>query len=344
MGKSAKSSWAHNASLSVSSSEENYDHSYSRIALIIFTIVTFLFSIVLNLINYLDVSLFGYRIFESSAKDVIDTFETYMSPSGCFYFTWVIIFGWQVLWLAYGVATIFRTSSSDYLYKYPPVMHWLVYLSFAAINVLNVICLFLWSYKLFTLTAAYSLLMALGLYITTFISLFKLSDYQREMYYTEKMTDVWAVRIFVQNGMALYAAWSFVMFLLALNLSLVYEFEMTQRGAHLVIMGFLLAKMVVYSLVENYAAYAYCKFLLAPWIVYAIYIFDVLVHQLAVKNRLAEAATHENENASVFTSHRNLNHNFLLHTLLITAWVFLVIAKLLRFVWNECCRQKRFSL
>ena len=65
-------------------------------------------------------------------------------------------------------------------------MHWLVYLNFAVVNLLNVVALFLWSNKLFAMAACYSLLMSFGLYIGTFTSLFKLSDYQREMYYTEK--------------------------------------------------------------------------------------------------------------------------------------------------------------
>ena len=53
------------------------------------------------------------------------------------------------MWLIYGVTTICRKSSSDYLYKYPPVMHWLIYLNFSVINVLNVITLLFWSKQLF---------------------------------------------------------------------------------------------------------------------------------------------------------------------------------------------------
>jgi hypothetical protein len=147
--------------------------------------------------------------------------------------------------------------------------------------------------------------------------------------------------------MIMYASWSFVLFLFTLNLSLVYEFKIAMETAHLVVMAILFVKLVAYYAIENHFAYSYCKFLFTPWIIYAFFLFDTLINQLLVKNKLEineHMKAYNGESVEKSLVYSKLNVNFLLHTCLISAWFFLLLAKLVNFFWSEFCRQKRFSL
>lgn len=343
----SKSAWSKSFNLSVSTIEENYDHSKRRIALIIFTVLTFLLSLVLNIVNATGSKFFGLDIFPQTSYNVFTLFNTNLASSLWITYMWVIIFIWQAAWLVYGVTTIFRKSSSDYLYKYPPVMHWLVYLNFSITNILHLICLTLWSRKLFGFATFYTAFMFISLYIAVTLSLFKLSDYQREMYYTEKTGDVWSIRILVQNGLFMYASWSFVMFLITLAVTLVYELNMSEINVHLIITGLLLVKIVVYFLIENYAVYSYCKFVFTPWLVYGLFLLDLLVNPPVNSsgssrsfNLFPTSGNYWNYQVNNLSS--LLKIDYLVEISLATVFVFLFIAKVLKFMWNEFCQKKVF--
>jgi hypothetical protein len=112
--------------------------------LIVFTIVSFFVSIALNVIYFTGTTLFGLHVF-APVTHSLHYNHTFLAESKLAVCVWAVIFAWQLLWLAYGVTTIFRKSSSDFLYKYPPVMHWLVYVNFSLANVLYVLALVFWS-------------------------------------------------------------------------------------------------------------------------------------------------------------------------------------------------------
>jgi hypothetical protein len=140
------------------------------------------------------------------------------------------------------------------------------------------------------------------------------------------------------------------MFLYTLNLSLVFEYSITNETSHQIVMGLILIKLLGYFYVENYLAYSYCKFLFTPWIIYALFLFDSLITQLIIKNKLHinsvdhQLKTYNDEPLEKSLTYSKLNLNFLLHTCLISAWFFLLMAKLIKFFWSECRQKQRFTL
>jgi len=337
--------WAKSFNLSISTLDENYEHSKRRILLIVFTVLTFLLTLVLNILNSI-----GLKIFVINSSDFLQSpfhvFQTFLATnlatSLWITYMWIFIFIWQAAWLAYGVSTIFRKSSSDYLYKYPPVMHWLIYLNFSITNLLHIFCLTLWSQNLFGFATFYTALMFISLYIAVFMSLFKLSDYQREMYYTEKTRDVWSIRLLVQNGLFMYAAWSFVMFLITLSITLVHELKFSKENAHLLIIILMFIKLVAYFLVENFVLYRYCKFIFTPWLVYGLFLADLVFYPNKTEYQMSP--TMANSYWSYKFSHAVsiLNLNYLLEICLVAVFSFLLICKVVKFVWNEVLFQKTF--
>lgn len=327
--------------------DENYIHSKRRIVLIISTVLTFMLSLILNFVNLTGSKFFGFNVFPTTSYKVFGLFHTNLASSLWITYMWILIFAWQLAWLIYGVSTIFRKSSSDYFYKYPPVMHWLIYLNFSVTNIIHLACLILWSRKLFGFATLYTAFMFISLYIAVSLSLFKLSDYQREMYYTEKTKDVWSIRILVQNGLFMYASWSFIMFLITLSVTLSYEMNISKGTVHLIITSLLLLKIISYFLVENFLMYNFCKFIFTPWIVYGLFLIDLLVSPpfdlTATEtnfNIYPTSGSYWDYQINNFTS--LLNINYFLEICVMSVFVFLFICKVIKFVWNEFCNQKVF--
>lgn len=332
-------------SLSVSSSEEKYSHSVWRLTLILITIVIFLVSIFLNTLDSTDSSIFGVKIFGHTSYKSFLVNPTELTYSIWLANFWIVIYIWQLAWLIYGLTTICRKSSSDYLYKYPPVMHWIIYLNFIISNILHVGCIYFWSNNLFILGTSYAFLMFTSLYISGYTSLFKLSDYQREMYYTEKTKDVWCIRVLVQNGTFLYASWSFLMFLFSLEVLLVYKIGISKQTAHLITLGIIAFKLIAYFLIENVFAYKYCKFLLTPWLMIGLFLIDALINSLFLMPRKNLLKLDQNDlntrylESNILTKYFNIN-SFLL-TCLVLLFIFCFLCKIIKFVWSEFCYRKK---
>lgn len=333
-------------SLSVSISEEKYTHSIAKIALIVFSVVTCLLAFVLNIIFHVGGSIFGFKLFQHSLRVISEENQTDIIVSKWYYFLWIIVFLWEMTWLGYGVSTIFRKSSSDYLYKYPPIMHWFVYFNFSLSSLLYIACMIFWSRNLFLIAACYLILVMLGLEIAGFLSFFKLSDYQRELYYTEKISDVWSVRILVQNGLFLFASWAFTLFLISLDQTLVIHINLDKKISHLIILGVLFVKLFIYFLLENLLAYKYCKFVFTPWIVFALFLYDTIMNQTLVQSEnfnLKNWTTGSNKSVHNDISFLKINASFFAHACLLAILLFFILAKIFKFFWCEFCRYNNYS-
>lgn len=146
----------------------------------------------------------------------------------------------------------------------------------------------------------------------------------------------------------MYAAWSFIMFLITLSITLNYEMNMSKENVHLLITFLLLAKLIVYFLIENFAMYSYCKFIFTPWLVYGLFLIDLLV------SPPVDASGDDDLRISVFPTAGSywdyqvsnfaglLNVNYFLEVCVTVVFVFLFICKVVKFVWNEFCNRKTF--
>lgn len=157
---------------------------------------------------------------------------------------------------------------------------------------------------------------------------------------------MWAIRILVQNGLILFAAWSFVVFIINLDQCLVYEVNLSEKVSHLIILGVFLFKLVIYFIVETLITYKYSKFIFTPWIIYAVFLYDTIMNQTIIQNNHRKTTVLMPHNQ---TSHGNIgllqtNMSFFLHACLLGILLFLLLAKIFKFVWCEVCNQKFNSL
>ena len=134
------------------------------------------------------------------------------------------------------------------------------------------------------------------------------------------------------------------MFIINLDECLVYEVNLTPRLSHFIILAVFLVKLVVYFIVENLIAYKYCKFLFTPWIVYAIFLYDTIMNQTIIKSEKRKYIMFEGHSISNDISFVQANMSFFLHACLLGVLLFLLLAKIFKFVWFEICNQKLNSL
>jgi hypothetical protein len=139
--------------------------------------------------------------------------------------------------------------------------------------------------------------------------------------------------------MLLYASWSFIMFLITLSITLVNRFDVNRQMAHTIVLFILLVKLIAYFFVENFLAYRYCKFVFAPWIVYGLFLVEAVLKPSLIRPPILDVlSSFSINNDFLFLK---ANYDFFFKILLLTFFVFLCLAKLVKFIWNEIFYQNK---
>ncbi len=141
----------------------------------------------------------------------------------------------------------------------------------------------------------------------------------------------------------MYASWSFVMFLITLSITLVNEFDFKSESIHLLVISLMLVKLGIYFFVENFAMYKYCKFVFTPWLIYGLFLSDMVFNpSKAINKNITLVYMPLNANYELSEIISLLNLNYFLEICLMSVFVFLLICKIVKFVWNELFHQKIF--
>lgn len=130
--------------------------------------------------------------------------------------------------------------------------------------------------------------------------------------------------------MFLYASWAFLVFLVILSITLINKFEISKENAQLILICILFSKLTIYFFLENFLAYKYCKFVLTPWIIYAVFLAHLSInYNFGLDNN--------------FNSQSDVKINFIFHIFLIVFFLLLFISKIIKFICSEFFFQNRFS-
>lgn len=139
----------------------------------------------------------------------------------------------------------------------------------------------------------------------------------------------------------MYSSWSFIMFLMTLNLTLVYQFKLTNETSHFIILCIFLVKIMIYFVIENIVAYRHAKFIFTPWLIYGIYLIDsFLAASQSLKIKSQFIPLNQDPNRLEMT---RPNFNYFFHSCILIFYVFLLFSKVFKFTWNEFCYQRKFS-
>lgn len=210
-----------------------------------------------------------------------------MTPSKWSYWAWAVIYAWQFIWLVYGLSTICREGVDSYLYCYPAYFPTSIYVVFTLNNILNMLWMFLFDRKelIPSLVAAafvaFSAMCALGL------SLRGTNKYGGLLYMYGKHKEVWLARFSVQNGLALYAAYSAITTLINLAVVMVdweeswikflpgYPNTSWSEDAVTICLGIMALELVLWTAMDltilaDYTCYIFTPYLAFAWAAVAI--------------------------------------------------------------------------
>jgi hypothetical protein len=179
---------------------------------------------------------------------------------------WVLIYAVQLIWLVYGLVSLFRkTTNGSYLYLKPDYMFFGIYIAI----IVNYLANIGWCFTQFRPCCVlfFDVVMAFSLYVFLFISCKKLFENQSELDQLGLAKDIWFVRVFVQNGCAIYATWTSLMTIFSFGKFLVHYADVQSTNASTYTLVLVLLATVNYFAFENFVWHMYLRYMYTPYIV-----------------------------------------------------------------------------
>ena len=133
-----------------------------------------------------------------------------VTPAGWTFYITPLIYGWQALWLGYGLTTICRRVEGGAFYTSLPTQPPILYVVFSFSMACNVSWLLIWDRKYMEVALVFVNLMTCTLYICLVVSVRRLNEFGEVMCRLKLQKEIWVIRLLVQNGLATFATWGSV--------------------------------------------------------------------------------------------------------------------------------------
>ncbi|CAF0768155.1 unnamed protein product [Adineta steineri] len=202
---------------------------------------------------------------------------------------------WQFSWLLYSLTFIYRRSSTGYLYLSPntltPTFYGIYNLSFLIPAVWLIFLqetYLIWTWVIYLISFV---LLSMALFIIN-----NNAAINRKLYETEGFNrDIWCLRFFAQNGVAFFAAWTAIRFILAFDtfLQVFLGLSLATSGTVVLVLAAIFAITFFFIPNFNAALVEQCAYQFAPWIVFIFYFWGVVernwVPKQATRNNIIAA-------------------------------------------------------
>lgn len=228
--------------------------------------------------NGVDSGVYDHRL-DKTFEEYEDSLGLYISKA--VFYMWIVNYAVQIIWLLYALElSVRQTDNFQFLCERPAVMPASVFIFFMLGLGANAGWLALfdlrdeWKYAPLALLAS-----AVFLHISLGVSLTKLKKYEYFMYSRKLTEDVWLIRVFVQNGLGLYAACNM----------LVLFYNLLMEGEHYDIIdadkcvyafvGIVMGYVIVWFVVDSFLARDSMRGLITPYAVCIFALAMVVYHQ-----------------------------------------------------------------
>ncbi|XP_048236560.1 uncharacterized protein LOC124126496 [Haliotis rufescens] len=232
----------------------------------------------------------SYKLLIYDIKDISDKYAVEITPASPMLAIWWVIFVWQGLWMVFALINICRKSRHGPVYVSPVLLSPTLFLT-SALNwgvVLGWSLLFdreyLW------LAFAFLLLTCLSTYICLGLSYRDMAAHRPTLVKEGRRVDVWLVRVLVQNGLAMYAAWCTFATLLNLAAALAYarDFGISPRTSSTISLGILAGELVLFAISDWTFLDKYSRYTVSPYLVLIVALTGSVVQnwQLGAANSI----------------------------------------------------------
>ncbi|XP_043082827.1 uncharacterized protein si:ch211-161h7.5 [Puntigrus tetrazona] len=234
-------------------------HSAARLALIVFSVVTFIICIIFN-------ALAGPGIgpFRNTTRVISDKYNTEITPSGWTFSIWGVIYTWLSLMHIYILSTTCRRTVSGPMYCSPTVLPYGFFITWIVNMLLNIGWLLLWDREVMIAALIFLALIAFTNYLLIIFSCRGLKQHGAWLNKYHRV-DLWCIRILVQNGIAIYTTWTTIATLINFTVVLRYDAGMTQSDAATVSLSILLGEAISWFIVESFVFEKHLRYILTVY-------------------------------------------------------------------------------
>ncbi|XP_056155873.1 uncharacterized protein LOC130130161 [Lampris incognitus] len=200
-------------------------------------------------------------VFQQSTEDVTLKYATPISVAGWALFVWDFIYIWVLAMFTYFLVGLCRRNVYKWMYTTPAAFPYGFHVSLTINLCLNIVWLFLFDRELLLSALIISALMTVSDYMILFFSCQGLRVYGGWLnkYHT---VDLWLIRILVQNGVAVFAAWETISTLLNLTIFLQHNTGVTRCDCSLLSLTLLLMELLAWFLLENFYLDEHMRYIL----------------------------------------------------------------------------------
>ena len=189
------------------------------------------------------------QLFPETFDRISTKYEIEIRPAPQVNGIWVFIYIYQLAWVIYTVALIFRRGAPD-------VLSASFYTVFIFSCIFNIVWIFLWSREIFGLGFAVIALTGITLKLTCYFAFNSLSTYLESFPKAEERPsspDVWCIRLLVINGLAFFSSWVSFETLLSFTTVLEHLLSAKAGAAATTSLTLLVLGVVAWFCVENFA-------------------------------------------------------------------------------------------
>lgn len=231
-------------------------HSIGRLSAIVVSVCLFIAVLILNTLAGP-----GLPPFLNGTGDISDKFDTQITPSGWTFSIWGVIYVWLTLMHGYILSTICRRNAYGYMYCSPAVLPYGFFISWVLNMILNVAWLLVWDRQEMIAAFVILALVALTNYAMIFFSCHGLNSYGAWLNKYHKV-DLWLIRVMVQNGLAVYTAWTTLATLINLTIVMDYNGQLSKLDAGTVSLSILTVEVLVWFVLENFVLDKHVRYIL----------------------------------------------------------------------------------
>ncbi|XP_030840734.1 uncharacterized protein LOC582363 [Strongylocentrotus purpuratus] len=212
--------------------------------------------------------------FNSTIGNLSGEYPSPITPAGYAFSIWSLIYLWMAVWILYIIMTLFRTNARGPVYLNPPVTSLPFLLSVFLGNCLNILWLFVWDREMLTVSAIVLVSSTLVLYVALMIILTRVWTFLRE-FLAVSSADLWACRVLVGNGLAIYCAWTTIAAQVAVSVSLLYDAGLPSDTVVYICLSVLAAELIVFfaldvSILDPYTRHVFTIYPVFIWALSAL--------------------------------------------------------------------------
>ncbi len=192
-----------------------------------------------------------------------------------------VVFIYQIIWNVYGLYTLGKVGpdGTGYLYATPPYTPPAVYVFFILANGLGVGVLFAWDRYRPDISLPLLALLSFSLYLSVIFSVRGLSRHGLQLYQSGYGAHVRLARGLIQNGLAVYAAYTTIETLIDLGIVLRRYTSITDEISGIIILVIISGELIVYIILDWGVLEKYMRYIFTPYFVLVGSLAGALLNQ-----------------------------------------------------------------